>query len=156
MGIIFGRYWRGLSRVMNFTVFMIRHSFVYADEKPRIYCAYEIPQIGKNVLLVNTLLDCRGKITIEDDVFFGHDVMVLTGGHDYSSTGLKRQNTITQHPITIKHGAWIGSRAIILGGVTIGENAVIAAGAVVTKNVAANIVVAGIPARKIKNISPRD
>ena len=80
--------------------------------------------------------------------------MVLTGWHDYYKTGMERIQTVPseKHDITIHKGAWIGSGAIILGGVTIGENAVVGAGSVVTKNVGKNTVVAGNPAKLIKNI----
>ena len=54
--------------------------------------------------------------------------------------------------VLIKRNAWIGAAATILPGVTVGENAVVAAGAVVHKDVAANTVVGGIPARVIKTI----
>jgi acetyltransferase-like isoleucine patch superfamily enzyme len=57
-------------------------------------------------------------------------------------------------PVTIKDGAWINFGAIVLKGVTIGEGAVVAAGAVVTKDVPANTVVAGNPARVVKALSP--
>ena len=55
-------------------------------------------------------------------------------------------------PVLIKKNAWIGAKATILPGVTVGENAVVAAGAVVTKDVPANTVVAGMPAKIIKKI----
>lgn len=57
----------------------------------------------------------------------------------------------TAKPIHIERGAWIGTNAVILGGVRIGAKAVVAAGAVVTKNVPPGAIVAGIPARNIKN-----
>jgi acetyltransferase-like isoleucine patch superfamily enzyme len=56
-------------------------------------------------------------------------------------------------PIVIKRNAWIGAGAIILPGVTVGENSVVAAGATVAKDVPANSVAAGIPAKVIKNIT---
>ncbi|MDE5634180.1 MAG: transferase [Muribaculaceae bacterium] len=55
-------------------------------------------------------------------------------------------------PVVIRRNAWIGAGAIILPGVTVGENAIVAAGAVVTKDVADNTVVAGIPAKYIRDI----
>ena len=62
------------------------------------------------------------------------------------------RQTLLLKPILIKRNAWIGAAATILPGVTIGENAVVAAGAVVSKNVPANTVVGGVPARHIKNL----
>lgn len=58
-------------------------------------------------------------------------------------------------PIVLGRNVWVGSNATILQGVTIGDNAVVAAGAVVTKDVAANTVVGGVPARFIKNINDK-
>ena len=55
-------------------------------------------------------------------------------------------------PIVLGKNVWIGSNATILQGVTIGDNAIVAAGAVVTKDVAANTVVGGVPAKFIRNI----
>lgn len=110
------------------------------------------PLIGKNVKLQNATLDCSDNIIIEDDVFFGLEVMVLTGSHDYKKRGIERQTAIIKAPIIIKKGAWIGSRAIILQGVIIGENAVVGAGSVVNKDVDANCLYAGVPAKFIKYI----
>ena len=59
-------------------------------------------------------------------------------------------------PITVKDGCWICSGAIICGGVTIGENSVVAAGAVVAKDVPANSLVAGVPAKVIRCIDEND
>jgi len=80
--------------------------------------------------------------------------MVLTGWHDYNKKGPERINTVPsiKGDIHIHKGVWIGSGAIILGGVTIGENAVIGAGSVVTKNVEKDTMVAGNPAKFIKKI----
>lgn len=111
--------------------------------------------IGNNVFLTDVLLnagDKDGFISIEDYVFFSHQAMVIARGHDYHQTLGARQTAITEAPVMIKRGAWIGSGAIILRGVTIGENAVVAAGSVVTKDVAANTIVGGNPARLIKVI----
>ena len=55
-------------------------------------------------------------------------------------------------PIVIKRNAWIGAAATILPGITIGENAIVAAGSVVTKDVPSNTIVAGVPAKHVKNI----
>lgn len=58
-------------------------------------------------------------------------------------------------PITLKDNVWLGERVIVCKGVTIGENSVIGAGAVVTKDIPANVVAAGNPARVIKDINPK-
>ena len=111
--------------------------------------------IGKNVSLTNALINVRsGEVYIGDNSFLAHNVMVLTGWHDYHKKGLQRIDTVPSGKgnIYIEEGVWIASGAIILGGVTIGENAVVGAGSVVTKDVEKNCLVAGNPAKFIKKI----
>jgi acetyltransferase-like isoleucine patch superfamily enzyme len=67
-------------------------------------------------------------------------------------TDPSKRKTLVCKPIVIKRNAWIGAAATILPGITIGENAIVAAGSVVTKDVPSNTIVAGIPARHVKNI----
>ena len=95
-----------------------------------------------------TFLD-RGGITLEDDVFIGPTVQLVTENHPEQPS--VRRNVYTK-PIVIRRGAWIGAGAIILPGVTIGEHSIVAAGAVVTKSVPDNVIVAGNPARVMRNI----
>jgi acetyltransferase-like isoleucine patch superfamily enzyme len=108
-------------------------------------------KIGKNVFINFdcTFLDLGG-IIIEHNVLLAPKVSLLTEAHPISP---KDRQTLTAGKIHIKKNAWIGANATILQGVTIGENSVVAAGAVVSKNVAANTVVAGIPAKFIKTIN---
>ena len=91
----------------------------------------------------------HGGVFIGDRCQIGHNVVFATLDH-----GLKPEDrrSMTPAPIILGKNVWVGSNSTILKGVTIGDNAVIAAGAVVTKNVAANTVVGGVPARKIKDI----
>jgi acetyltransferase-like isoleucine patch superfamily enzyme len=107
-------------------------------------------RIGKNVFINHacSFLDMGG-ITIEDDVLIGPRVNLVTENHPLDPSD--RRALICQ-PILIKRNAWIGVGATILPGVTIGENAVVAAGAVVAKDVPANTVVGGVPAKLIKEI----
>lgn len=110
-------------------------------------------KIGQNVFIN---FDCvfldLGGITIEDNVQIAPKVSLLTESHPLNPT--ERQSLIPK-PIHIKKNAWIGANATILQGVTIGENAIVAAGAVVSKDVPDDTVVAGIPAKIIKNIQPK-
>jgi acetyltransferase-like isoleucine patch superfamily enzyme len=106
--------------------------------------------IGKNVFINHgcSFLDLGG-ITIEDDVLIGPKVSLITENHPVDPANRK---SLDLAKIVIKKNAWIGAGAIILPGVTVGENAIVAAGAVVNKDVADNTIVAGVPAKKIKNI----
>jgi acetyltransferase-like isoleucine patch superfamily enzyme len=116
---------------------------------------YHKPIIGKNVTMSGdepVFMDTQAQITIGDDSFMGHGVKFLTGGHDYFKFGNERQITRITKPIMVGKGVWIGSFAIILGGVTIGDHAVIGAGAVVTRNIPAYSVAVGVPAKVIKMI----
>ena len=113
---------------------------------------YEVPQslrvfpplyadFGKNITVgENVFINAcchfqdHGGVTIGDGCQIGHNVVFAT-------------------PIVLGKNVWIGSNATILQGVTIGDNAVVAAGAVVTKDVAANTVVGGVPAKIMKHIT---
>lgn len=106
--------------------------------------------IGKNVFINS---DCKfqdqGGITIDDGALIGHGVVLATLNHDMDPA--KRQQ-LHPAPIHIGKCVWIGANATITGGVTIGDNSIVAAGAVVTKDVPANVVVGGVPAKIIKKI----
>ena len=113
--------------------------------------------VAASAVLNNALLNVSsGHITIEDHVFLGHNVALLTGTHDYAHINEKRLSAIPAggHDIIIRKGAWIASNVTIVGPVVIGEHAVVAAGAVVTENVAGSVIVGGVPARVIKSIDP--
>jgi acetyltransferase-like isoleucine patch superfamily enzyme len=88
-----------------------------------------------------------GGITIEDNVLIGPKVNLITENHPTDPT---QRKSLILHPIHIKNNAWIGAGATILPGVTIGENSIVAAGAVVNKDVPANTIVGGVPAKIIK------
>jgi len=111
-------------------------------------------EIGKNCKISSHSFLCEG-VKVEDNVFIGHGVMFTNDlfpratnpdGSPQTETDWKVVETV------IKKGASIGSNATILAGIVIGENALIGAGSVVTKNVPANTIVAGVPARIIKQI----
>lgn len=90
-------------------------------------------------------LDNRGGLTIGDNVSISNEVCILTADHDPKSANFAGR----ERPVVIEDYAFIGTRAMILGGVTIGRGAVVAAGAVVSRDVAPQSIVAGVPAREI-------
>jgi acetyltransferase-like isoleucine patch superfamily enzyme len=103
--------------------------------------------IGRNsVINQRCRLDNRGGLFIGANVSVSQEVVILTADH-YPDSAEFGGGT---NAVRIEDRVWIGTRAVILPGVTIGEGAVIAAGAVVTKDVAPYAVVAGVPARFIK------
>ena len=90
-----------------------------------------------------------GLVTIGADCLIGTHVSIIDNDfHDL----VDRQQTPSPKPVTIGDNVWIGNRAIILPGVTIGEGAVVGAGSVVTRDVAARTVVAGNPARVVREL----
>ena len=107
-------------------------------------------QIGKNVFINRgcTFLDLGG-IVVEDDVLIGPQVNIITENHPIDPT---KRKMLDLKPVVIKRNVWIGANATILPGVTVGENAIVAAGAVVTKDVPANTIVGGVPAKFIRKI----
>lgn len=109
--------------------------------------------VGKNVFInEGCCFQDQGGITIGDDCLIGQQVVFATLNHDLTS---QNRADMIPAPIVVGNRVWIGAHATILPGVTIGSNAVIAAGAVVTKNVPSGVVVAGVPAKIIKQIEER-
>lgn len=97
-----------------------------------------------------TILD-EARVEIGDNVFVGPNVSIYTACHPLDPDE-RRDGREWAEGVRIGNDVWIGGNAVILPGVTVGDGAVIGAGAVVTKDVATRTVVAGNPARKIKNI----
>ncbi|MBR1799188.1 MAG: sugar O-acetyltransferase [Bacteroidales bacterium] len=90
-----------------------------------------------------------GGITIEDDVFIGPHCVLAT---EYHPEDHATRHSLLTKSIVVRRNAWLGANVTVLAGVTIGENAIVAAGSVVTKDVPANTVVAGTPAKIIRTI----
>lgn len=129
------------------------------------YCEYGVNiKVGKGCF-VNyncTFLDVS-PITLGDGVWIGANVNLVTPNHPL----LAEERLVAEYPdgthdleysdpITIKDGCWICSGVTVCGGVTIGENSVVAAGAVVTRDVPPNSLVAGVPAKVIRQIDEND
>lgn len=127
----------------------MRHMRVWGD-KSRVHL--DKATISINDILINTR---SGHVTIEEDCFFGHRCMLLTGTHDYRKTGMERLQAVPDggRDIHVKKGVWMGSGVTVLGPAVIGENAVLAAGSLITGDVPANTIMAGHPARPVKTIT---
>lgn len=108
-------------------------------------------RFGKNVFInTGVMMTDLGGITIEDDVLIAPRVNIITVNHPEAPS--KRRGIILK-PVYIKKKAWIGAGATILAGVTVGENAIVAAGSIVSKDVPNNSIVAGVPAKVIRQIT---
>ena len=113
--------------------------------------------IGKNCKISSHTFICEG-VHIEDNVFVGHSVTFINDMYPRATTsdgGLQTEADWKVVETRVRKNASIGSGCTILGGVEIGENAMVGAGSVVTKNVPANAVVVGNPARIIKKNSDK-
>ncbi|MFQ3249456.1 MAG: maltose O-acetyltransferase [Glaciecola sp.] len=121
--------------------------------EPQFYCDYGYNiHLGKQFYANHGCVILDGApVTIGDDVMLAPGVLISTATHPLDPDK-RRKGIETAHAITIGNSVWIGMGAKILPGVTIGDNAVVGAGAVVTKSVAANTVVAGVPAVPIKEL----
>jgi len=111
--------------------------------------------IGKNCKISSHTFICEG-VTIEDNVFIGHNVAFINDSFPRATTEdgkLQTEADWKVEPTLVKKGASIGSGSTILANVTIGENAIVGAGSVVTKDVPANTIVAGNPARIKRKIT---
>ena len=109
--------------------------------------------IGNNVLMGRrTTILCADSITIGDDCMFASDCFISDENHGMDpSLGIRyERQKLTTKPVSIGKNVWIGEKAMIMPGVTIGDNSVIGGGSVVTKDVPANTLVAGNPAKAIK------
>ena len=106
-------------------------------------------KIGNHVsIMYNFVCMSRGGVVIEDNVSIAANTQILTNNHDE-----KEHRILLCKPVVIQKNAWIGAGATILPGVTIGENAIVGAGAVVTKDVPANTIAVGNPARIVRHVN---
>lgn len=144
----------------------IGHHVTLLDDELRCYLRGRIT-IGNFVWM-----SLRGQIistvsvSIGDDCIFGRDVYISDTNEHPLDAGIRREQTraylaggilpdrytAAAAPVRIGDGVWVGERAFILKGVTVGDGAVVAAGSVVTKDVAAGTIVAGNPARLVKQL----
>jgi acetyltransferase-like isoleucine patch superfamily enzyme len=111
-------------------------------------------RIGKNCKISSHTFICEGAI-IDDNVFIGHNVTFINDAYPRATTrdgGLQTEEDWICVPTLVKRGVSIGSGATLLCGIIVGENAIIGAGSVVTRDVPPNTIVAGNPARVIREI----
>jgi acetyltransferase-like isoleucine patch superfamily enzyme len=111
--------------------------------------------LGKNIKVSSHTFICEG-ITIEDEVFIGHNVSFINDKYPRATNSngiLQTEEDWELVPTTVKRGATIGTGCTILCGVVIGENAMVGAGSVVVRDVPADAVVAGNPARVIRELA---
>lgn len=108
--------------------------------------------VGKRCKISSHTFVCEG-VEIEDNVFIGHSVTFINDSYPRATTAAGELQTETDWKVektVIKKGASIGSGSTILSNVTVGENAIVGAGSVVTKDVPANAIVAGNPAKVLR------
>jgi maltose O-acetyltransferase len=103
-------------------------------------------RIGRRVFInVGVYIDASGDVVIGDDAAIGQHVLILTHTHEIGPSA-RRAGPLRPAPVRIGNGAWIGARSVVMPGVEVGDGAVVAAGAVVTTDVPADTLVAGVPA----------
>lgn len=109
--------------------------------------------IGNNVIINrNVFITARDYIYIGNDVLIGQNTIINSGNHNFSNPNMPISTQgHSSNKIIIGNDVWIGANCSVLKGVKIGDGAVIGAGSVVTKDVAPYTIVAGVPAKKIKN-----
>lgn len=125
--------------------------------EPPFRCDYGCNiEIGENFYANYNLviLDCA-KVTIGDNVLIGPNVGIYTAGHPLHFE-LRNEEWEFACPITIEDNVWIGGNVVLNPGVTVGRNSVVGSGSVVTKDIPANVVVAGNPCRVIREITDAD
>lgn len=111
-------------------------------------------KIGRRCKISSHTFICEG-VTIEDEVFIGHNVTFINDLYPRSTTPEGEMQTAADwqcRPTLVKQGASIGSSATLLCGITVGEKAIVGAGSLVTKDVPANTIVAGNPARILRRL----
>jgi acetyltransferase-like isoleucine patch superfamily enzyme len=113
-------------------------------------------RVGRRCKVSSHTFICEG-VVIEDNVFVGHGVTFINDTYPRSTTAdgvLQGEKDWRVEKTLVKRGASIGSGSTILSQVTIGENAIVGAGSVVTRDVPANVIVAGNPAKVLRSIAP--
>lgn len=135
----------GLIHIHNNAKLEVGNFSVYAGSKICVSAGAEL-YLGSGYINHNSSIECFQKIYIGEHVIISDNVQI----RDSDNHKIKGSEEKETQPIVIQDHVWIGMGAIILKGVTIGEGSIIAAGAIVTKNVPPHTIVAGVPAKVIK------
>ena len=137
---------------------VIRELFAQIGEPFTVYPGFHCDngrhiRIGSHAFInYNVSIMDRGTVTIGDHVLLAPNVVITTSNHPFDPR-LRRESLGYASPVTIGNDVWIGANAVILPGVTLGNNVIVAAGAVVTRDVPDNTLVAGVPARPIRDLT---
>lgn len=165
------RFAADVERAMSITATLNRLAYADADEVRSLFETLIDGKVGEHFRLIPPFYTDHGRnirigdrvfinqnctfysladIVIGDDVLIGPNVSLIASAHPVAPS--QRRAYLVGKPITIGKGVWIAAGATVLGGVTIGENSVVAAGSVVTRDVPANTLAAGNPAKVIRSI----
>ncbi|HEU5140820.1 MAG TPA: acyltransferase [Bacillales bacterium] len=106
--------------------------------------------LGRNTHFGGMSIDGRGNVKIGDNFHAGQECRMITQNHNYEGEAIPYDTTVTTKDINIEDNVWMGTRVIVLGGVTIGEGAIIQAGSVVVSDVPKCAIVGGSPAKVFK------
>ncbi len=120
---------------------------------PRVYGDPAKLHIASTAVVNDALFNLSsGEITVGEWAFFGHGVSVLTGTHDWRTFGAERQTAVPKsgRDVVIEEGVWVSSGATVVGPCRIGANAVVGVGSVVLADVAPYTIVAGVPAKVVR------
>lgn len=149
--------------IRRFLMILYSSKFKHAGENlifdpTTSYFTYKTISLGRGVFIGTGAYFSADKsfINIGSYVMFGPSVLISGGDHDHRQVGIpmalvKEKGEGVDAGVTIHDDVWIGANVLIMKGVTIGEGAIVAAGSVVTKSVEPNSIVAGVPAKKIRD-----
>ena len=123
--------------------------------RPLVYGDPERLHVHPTAVVNNALFNLSsGEITVGEYAFFGHNVSVLTGTHDWMKFGAERQVAVPEsgRDVVIEEGAWVSSNATVVGPCRIGAHSVVGVGALVLRDVDPYTIVAGNPAKVLRQI----